>query len=161
VTGISRCRDGRDVKIGIDIGGVLYGGQGDDTVFSDNWFDTPLHEGAFETLTRLWGAGHELHIISKCGKLVEERSLLLLDRDGISDTSIIPRHRIHFVRKRHLKAPMAQALELDVFIDDIPEILDSMEMILPHRILHVSWELTNQALEDVFEMGRVFAASKR
>lgn len=137
------------MRIGIDIGGVLYGGQGDDTVFSDNWFDTPLHEGAIETLMKLWRDGHELHIISKCGKLVEERSLILLERDGISNTSILPLHRVHFVRKRNLKAPMAQALELQVFIDDIPDILDSMEMILPHRILHVSWELTNTHLERV------------
>lgn len=142
------------MKIGIDIGGVLYGGQGQDTVFSDDWFSTPVHEGAVDSLMKLWRDGHDVHIISKCGKLVEQRSLMLLERDGICTGPLVPKHRVHFVRKRHLKAPMAQALELDVFIDDLPEILDSMEMILPHRILHVSWEMTNTYLERVLASKR-------
>jgi hypothetical protein len=45
---------------------------------------------------------------------------------------------------------MAQALELDIFIDDRQDVLDHMVGIVPHLILFTSWEQTNAELERIF-----------
>lgn len=139
------------MKIGIDIGRVIIGGNGEDTFFSAKYLETPVVEGARESLEELWWQEHEVHLVSKCGENVEYKTMdWLLDREFIP-SSVIPTHRIHFVRKRHLKAPMAQALELDIFIDDRQDIIDSMEGIVEHRILFTSWEQTNKELQVIFD----------
>lgn len=137
-----------DMRIGIDIGNVIIGGGGEDTFFTEKFLDTPAMEDAWESVRGLWEAQHELHIISKCGKETERKSLIWLDVYGIS--GLIPVHRTHFVRKRELKAPMAQALELGIFIDDREDIIDSMQGIVKHPILFTSWEQTNAELERIF-----------
>jgi 5'(3')-deoxyribonucleotidase len=135
------------MRIGVDLGRVVIGGEGDDTIFSDDYLGTPEVEGAYKSVSKL-SKGHELHIISKCGPVVEEKSMDWLDAEGFFYL-ILP-HRANFVRKRHLKAPMAQALQLDIFIDDRQDVLDHMEGIVAHRILFTSWEQTNQELEKIF-----------
>lgn len=137
------------MRIGIDIGNVIIAGDGDDTnFFTDNWIETPENEGAWGSMLDLKRAGHELHIISKCGPFIEDRSLKWLDKHAFGYA--LPLHRTHFVRKRHLKAPMAQALELDIFIDDRKDIIDSMQGIVTYPILFESWEKTNNRLEEIF-----------
>jgi len=148
------------MKIGIDIGRVIIGGDGEDTFFSAKYLETPAVAGAKESLEELWWQEHEIHLVSKCGEKVEAKTMdWLIDKEFIP-SRVIPTHRIHFVRKRHLKAPMAQALELDIFIDDRQDVLDHMVEIVPHLILFTSWEQANTELELAFEMGRAFAASK-
>jgi hypothetical protein len=138
------------VRIGIDIGGVIIGGGGEDTsFFSDNYLKTPEIEDAFKSILQLRDLGHDLHIISKCGPVVEEKSLDWLNTYMYLE--LVKERNIHFVRKRHLKAPMAQALELDVFIDDRQDIIDSMHGIVKHPILFESWKKTMQ------ELGLIFA----
>lgn len=137
------------MKIGIDIGNVIIGGGGNDTqFFTDDYLSTPEVDGAWDALEDLDNAGHELHIVSKCGPEVERKSLLWLDMAGFFIP--VPQHRIHFVRRRTLKAPMAQALELDIFIDDRQDIVDSMDGIVKHPLLFLSWERTNRQLERIF-----------
>lgn len=140
------------MKIGIDIGNVIIGGGGEDTFFTEDFLKTPELENAFGSMLNLKSAGHEIHLISKCGESVENKSIKWLNMWGYF--YVVPQHKIHFVRKRPLKAPMAQALELDIFIDDREDIIDSMEGIVAHRILFRSWEQANRALE------RVFSAAK-
>lgn len=137
------------MKIGIDIGNVIIGGGGEDTFFTKRFLETPEVHGAWDSLDDLDMAKHELHIISKCGPEVEAKSLQWLDNEGFFLS--VPKHRTHFVRKRHLKAPMAQALELDIFIDDRQDIIDSMQGIVPHRILFTSWEQANKELQEIFD----------
>lgn len=137
------------MKIGIDIGNVIIAGGGTDTqFFTDSFLSTPEMEGAWKSIRTLQQESHELHVISKCGSVVEEKSLKWLKAYGF--TEIIRGHRLHFVRKRDLKAPMAQALELDIFIDDREDVLVHMEGIVKHRILFTSWEQTNAELERIF-----------
>jgi hypothetical protein len=137
------------MKIGIDIGNVIIGGGGDDTqFFTDDYLFTPEVQGAWESIAAL-RHNNELHIISKCGIIVEEKSLKWLDTQGFY-YSLKP-HRIHFVRKRELKAPMAQALQLDVFIDDREDIIETMQGVVKHPILFKSWADTNM------ELGLIFA----
>lgn len=138
------------MRIGIDIGNVIIGGDGEDTFFSDNYLETPEVMGAKESLEELWWQDHELHLVSKCGEKVENKTMGWLVVKEFIPSCVIPIHRIHFVRKRHLKAPMAQALELDIFIDDREDVLSHMEGIVAHRILFTSWEQTNQELEKIF-----------
>jgi hypothetical protein len=135
------------MRIGIDIGNVIIGGGGEDTFFTDDYLKTPEVEGAWEALTAL-SADHELHIISKCGLTVEKKSLTWLDFEGFR--YCFPDHRVYFVRRRELKAPMAQALELDIFVDDREDIIESMQGIVKHPILFTSWEQTNAELERIF-----------
>jgi len=137
------------MNIGIDIGRVIIGGNGEDTFFTDMFFDTPEVENAYGSMLNLKNAGHEIHLVSKCGTSVEDKSIKWLNLWGYF--YIVPSHRAHFVRKRHLKAPMAQALELDIFIDDRQDIIDSMEGIVEHRILFTSWEQTNKELQEIFD----------
>lgn len=137
------------MRIGIDIGNVIIGGGGEDTFFTKDYLRTPEVEDAWTSVAGLRKAGHELHIISKCGPVVEGKSLHWLDAHGFYLN--FHQHRIHFVRKRHLKAPMAYALELDIFIDDREDIYDSMMNMVKHRILFTSWEQTNKELQEIFE----------
>lgn len=136
------------MRIGIDIGNVIIAGGGKDTqFFTENFLETPEMPGAYEAIRALNLAGHELHIVSKCGPVVEEKSLKWLNE--ASFLNLIPLHRIHFVRKRPLKAPMAEALELDIFIDDMQDVIESMGGIVRYRILHTSWEQTLEKLEEI------------
>lgn len=137
------------MKIGIDIGNVIIGGNGEDTFFTEDFLNTSEVAGAFYSIGKLKDYGHEIHIISKCGPFVEYKSMIWLSTKAYF-MSILKEHRVHFVRKRHLKAPMALALELDIFIDDRQDIIDSVEGIVAHPILFRSWEQTNRALERVF-----------
>ena len=68
------------MKIGIDIGNVIIGGQGVDTFFSDHYLETPEVDGAWQAVHTLEKAGHEIHIISKCGPITEEKSMAWLNR---------------------------------------------------------------------------------
>lgn len=136
------------MKIGIDIGNVIIGGEGADTqFFTEDYLETPEVEGAWKAVAKL-SKTHEIHIVSKCGPTTEEKSMDWLDAEGYF--YYVQPHRAHFVRKRHLKAPMAQALELDIFIDDREDVLVPMEGIVKHRILFTSWEQTNKELEEIF-----------
>lgn len=138
------------MKIGIDIGRVIIGGEGEDTIFNEeNYLLSPEVPGAYRAVSKLAKQRHELHIISKCGEVVEERSMDWLDAEGFF-YHILP-HRVHFVRKRHLKSPMALALELDIFIDDRLDIIDSMEQTVKNRILFIDWEHANRELEKIFD----------
>lgn len=138
------------MRIGIDIGGVIIGGGGDDTqFFGDDFWNTPELPGARQAIYELHRAKHEIHLISKCGPKIENRSIIWLGTFGYIP-SPIRQHHIHFVRKRELKAPMAQALELDIFIDDRQDVLDHMVGTVPHLILFTSWDQTNEELEKIF-----------
>lgn len=140
------------MRIGIDIGNVIIGGNGEDTFFTQDFLETPEVDGAWHSLVQLKKRG-ELHVISKCGPITEAKSLEWLDVNGFFYSLV--RHRIHFVRKRHLKAPMCQALELDIFIDDRQDIIDSLIGVVKYPILFTSWKETNQRLEEIFEQASI------
>lgn len=141
------------MRIGIDIGNVIIGGGGDDTqFFGDDWWSTPEVEGAFRSIMALANE-HEVHLVSKCGKKTEQRSILWLEAEGLIP-AWVSAHRVHFVRKRGLKAPMAIALELDIFIDDRQDVLDWMVGLVPNLILFTSWEQTNKELQEIFEAAK-------
>lgn len=137
------------MKIGIDFGNVICGGGGEDTsFFSDNYLRTPELAGAWTSIAALRNAGHELHIVSKCYPTVEAKTVKWVDVHGFYLN--FKQHRVHIVRKRELKAPMCKALELDIFIDDRQDIINSLHGVVEHPILFTSWEQTNAELEEIF-----------
>lgn len=135
------------MKIGIDIGNVIIDGNGEDTIFSEDYLGTPAVVGAIEAITELSRANHEIHLVSKCGEEVELRSVEWLNYYKFY--YLVETHRMHFVRKRRLKAPMAEALELEVFIDDREDIIKSMQGVVKHPILFISWEQTMEELTNI------------
>ena len=137
------------MRIGIDIGNVIIGGGGDDTMFTDQYLQTPEVEDARESVQALVDQGHEIHIVSKCGKTTQQKSQEWLEWHMY--WRIVSPYNTHFVRNRELKAPMAQALRLDVFIDDRQDVLDPMEGTVKHPILFTSWEQTNKELAKILD----------
>lgn len=137
------------MKIGIDIGKVIIGGNpGDDTTFfTDQFLDTPEVTGAYKSVAAL-RKKHEVHFVSKCGLNIELKTVDWLNEYGYAS---MLEGRTHFVRRRELKAPMAEALQLDIFIDDRIEILQCMEGIVEHRIQFSSWEQVNAELAEILK----------
>jgi hypothetical protein len=138
------------MKIGIDIGNVIIGGDGEDTFFSDNFLETPEVRDAFKSIREIIEAGNEVFLISKCGAIVQSKTLQWLKfyefsgRTGFTDTP-------YFVYHRMDKAPVARALDLLVFIDDRMDVLDSMGRVR-YPLLFTSWEET---MKDLRELGFV------
>lgn len=134
------------MKIGIDIGRVIIGGGSEDTsFFKDDFLSTPEIENAWGSVSDLVRMENEVHFVSKCGPIIEERSIRWLENHYYFNR--VPQHRVHFVRKRNLKAPMALALELDIFIDDREDIISSMKGIVYLPILFKSWGETMEQIE--------------
>ena len=138
------------MRIGIDFGNVICGGGGDDTqFFGDNWQQTPEVAGAYDSIKGLKLMNHEIHIISKCGTATEFKSVYWLTQKGFVPFAVMER-RLNFVRKRELKAPLCQALQIEIFIDDRQDIIDSLEGVVRYPILFQSWEQVNDELEKIF-----------
>lgn len=136
------------MRIGIDIGRVIIGGDGEDTFFSDKFLDTPAVHGSFKAIEDL-NRNHDIYLISKCGEMVEIKTDYWLADKWFYYFTGVSRAKTYFVRHRMDKAPVARALGLDVFIDDRQDIIDSMEGIVDTRILFTSWEQTLRDLEGV------------
>lgn len=115
-------------RLGVDIGGVLIDRVDDDadtSFFGDNYLRTAAVPGAFDAIRRLSADrfGGRIHLVSKCGPRVEQKSRdWLTHRDFFGMTGIDPEH-LHFCRERQEKAPICETLGLTHFIDDRLEVL--------------------------------------
>jgi hypothetical protein len=136
---------GEALKIGIDIGNVIIGGDGEDTFFTEKFLDTPQVDGAFHSIKAIVDAGHAVYLISKCGTEVQAKTWDWLDHFKFFEKTGVSASKVYFVHHRMDKQPVAKALSLDVFIDDRRDILQSMALML-YPILFESWETTNQSL---------------
>lgn len=130
----------QEPRLGVDIGRVLIHGDGPDTSFvggtDDDALRTPPLPGALESLARLVELFEgRVWLVSKCGKRVEQRSRAwLAHHDAYARTGLAP-ERVLFCRDRADKAPLAQKLGLQLFVDDRVDILCSMEGLVAHRFL--------------------------
>ncbi len=114
--------------LGIDIGGVIIdktNDQTDTSFFSDNFLKTTASPHVFEVLATLVERrfGHNTHIVSKCGRKVQEKSLLWLAHHDFYRRTGIPEGNVHFCRERSEKAPICEKLGVTHFIDDKLEVL--------------------------------------
>lgn len=139
------------VRIGIDIGKVIIGGASelpDTSFFSDNFLATPPVSEAFESI-QLLANTFDIWLISKCGQKIQERSLVWLESYEFFESTGVKPEQVVFCRQRKEKAPIAQSLELRVFIDDRVDIISSMEGMVEHPILFTSWAETLEIIKTI------------
>jgi hypothetical protein len=124
--------------LGVDIGGVLIQRAADDdtSFFGARPMDTPAVAGAFEALAQL-AAGpfaYRVHLISKAGPSVTERTLAWLAHQEFSAVTGIAPAQVHFVRHRADKAPVCKKLGVTHFVDDRLSVLNLLPDVA-HRYL--------------------------
>lgn len=115
------------MKLGIDIGGVIIAPGHDRSVdtsfFGYNFLNSPAVEGAFDTIAKLNELFDEVHLVSKCGPKVQNKTSLWLKHNAFfGRTGVLPSN-VHFCLERKDKAEIALRLGLSAFIDDRVEIL--------------------------------------
>jgi hypothetical protein len=125
--------------LGVDIGGVLIQRAADDddtSFFGARPMDTPPVAGAFEALAEL-AAGpfaYRVHLVSKAGPSVTERTLAWLAHQEFSSVTGIAPAQVHFVRHRADKAPICAKLGVTHFVDDRLSVLNLLPDVA-HRYL--------------------------
>jgi len=117
--------------IGVDIGGVIIDRVNDGTdtsFFSDNYLQTTAVPGVFDALRQLVENrfGDRVHLVSKCGQNVQDKTLHWLDYHRFYDLTGIGRERVHFCRERHEKAGICEKLGITHFVDDRLEVLGNL-----------------------------------
>ena len=91
----------------------------------------PQISGAFDALSRIASSGHNIRIISR-RNISGAQALQWLDAHGF--TSLIPIERIHFVRTYEEKEQICRKYDIELHIDDSPEVFDCLST-PAHRIL--------------------------
>ena len=118
------------MRIGIDIGGVIIAQDIDepDLFFTDNFLRAKSFPNCFETIKQfVTSYGKEnVFIISKCGIVVQKKSMEWLESQSFFSVTGFDRENIHFCFARHEKASIANHLDLNVFIDDRYTVLKYM-----------------------------------
>lgn len=87
--------------------------------------------GARQVLQRLLGEGHAVSIISRRGRGKAQALAWLADRGF---TKFLPESQIHFVDTNEEKEILCKKFNIDLHIDDLPEILEILKT-PKHRIL--------------------------
>lgn len=124
--------------IGVDIGGVIIsrGSDHDDTsFFGDNYLRTPAVDAAIGTLRKLSDAGFVIHLVSKCGKRTEAKTLEWLRHHDFYRRARVEEANVHFCRKREEKAAICQTIGAQLFVDDRLEVLSYLVPFVPHLYL--------------------------
>jgi hypothetical protein len=117
--------------LGVDIGGVIIDRVNDGTdtsFFSENYLQTTAVPEAFSTLKNLGEKrfGKNVHLVSKCGRKVSEKTLKWLAHHSFYDLTGIRQGRVHFCRERHEKAGICEKLGITHFVDDRLEVLGNL-----------------------------------
>ncbi|MEL6529244.1 MAG: hypothetical protein AAGK01_11845 [Pseudomonadota bacterium] len=146
-------------RIGIDIGGVIIKPaetEGDTSFFTNDYLETPMFEGAAETIRRLREErfGDEMYIVSKCGPRVQQKSLDWLEHHDFYTRTGLRRENVHFCRKRPEKAPICERLGISVFIDDRLDVLSHMTNVETLIQFCGSQRARNSQRDDRFEYQR-------
>lgn len=125
-------RDSAGPALGVDIGKVIADEDAVEgiSLLTEYWELTPFTAGAVEALSQLntdGGFAGQVHLISKAGPKVQQRTRDWLQLSGFHDTTQIPADRLHFVRDHHEKAPVARRLGVTHFVDDRIAVLTHMD----------------------------------
>jgi hypothetical protein len=122
--------------LGIDVGGVIIGGDGEDTsFFSDNYLQTPQLENAIEVIARVRPRFDNTFIISKCGPKVESKTMAWMRHHDFHNRTEIGETAFHFCRKRPEKVGIAKKLGVTHYIDNRMDIINSMIGTVPNLFL--------------------------
>lgn len=139
------------MRIGIDVGGVVIGGPGKDTqFFSEDFLITSPVPGALDSITLL-AQEHEIFFISKAYPNTALKTRRWFNFHGAFCNMNVDPDRLIFCRERSEKAPIALLLELDVFIDDRRDIVQSMQHEGVDTILFTDWKSTTNQLGTIKE----------
>tara|TARA_B100001093_G_scaffold509630_1_gene574026 strand:- start:1145 stop:1543 length:399 start_codon:yes stop_codon:yes gene_type:complete len=106
--------------IAFDLGGVLFEANNDTNIFSENYIQTPIDAYILSVIRHLsQDKYNKLIIISKAFPNNARKSKELLKIHGIDDyfNSII------FCERREDKAKIAEAMRVNIMIDDTEEVL--------------------------------------
>ena len=129
-------------RIGVDIGRVLIGSDSDEpgraggaSMFGPDFLQAPPVPDALLSLATLVRTTNAVHLISKCGPRLQQHTEQWLDAYAVYGSTGLPRHNLHFVRKRSEKGPVASRLGLDTFVDDRLDVLIAMPPTVHTRIL--------------------------
>lgn len=125
--------------LGIDIGGVIIDriNDGTDTsFFGQSFLRTTAVPEAFETIQKLVDRrfGERVHLISKCGPAIQDKTQLWLAHSDFFGRTGIPSEHLHFCLKRSEKAGICERLGITHFIDDKLEVLSYLRTV-PNRYL--------------------------
>ncbi len=118
--------------IGIDIGGVIISRSNDNTdtsFFGNNFLKTPAVDGAFDSIAKLAKAGLEVHLVSKCGANVEQKTRLWLAHHEFYQFTKVYESNVHFCRERKDKAEICRKLGVTHFVDDRLEVLSYLDSV--------------------------------
>ena len=106
--------------IAFDLGGVIFQSSNDTNIFSDNYLDTTIQPEMFQILEELSkNKYHKLIIISKAfpNNAKKSKEILKMYRLDEYFNSII------FCEKNEDKAKIAEAMRVEIMIDDKEEVL--------------------------------------
>ncbi len=125
--------------LGVDFGGVIsdrVADNSDTSFFADRFLETPIVDGAFDALLRLSAGPFEgrVHIISKAGPKIQERTRLWMRHHQFTDRTGVPEANVHFCRERRDKAPICKRLAVTHFVDDRLDVLSYLKTV-PVRLL--------------------------
>lgn len=128
-------------RIGLDVGGVIIDSirndKTDTSFFTDNFMATSPVPGMYEAVQELVSrvGANNLFIISKCGKVISNKTRLWLRGNGFYNFTGFNPANLFFCQTREGKAPIARTLGLTDFVDDHADVLRHMEQIVPRRYL--------------------------
>ena len=135
----NKMSNGKQVKIGIDIGGVIiakYNMGQDTSFFSENYLHSKAVSGAFETikyLTNIFGP-ENIYLISKCGNKLKEKTLEWFDYNNFYKITGFLERNIYFCYDRDSKIQICENLKITHFIDDRDDILWRMMGIVDYLL---------------------------
>ena len=121
----------REPRLGVDIGKVIINGPahpgGGDTAFfhgdEATMLATPEMDGSLAAIGRLREIfGGRVWLVSKCGPVVQAKTLRWLDAHGFYRRTGMPRDYVRFCRTRPDKRGHCVDLALTHFVDDHPEV---------------------------------------
>lgn len=109
----------------------------DTSFFGRNYLATTAVPHAFRVLAKLVEKrfGERLHLVSKCGPAVKEKTLKWLAHHKFHEQTGVPAANLHFCLERHEKADICGRLKVTHFIDDRLEVLGYLAGLVPHLYL--------------------------
>jgi hypothetical protein len=126
--------------LGIDIGRVILDRRNkktDPSFFEENYLQSTPHPDTFDQIRNLQMKyfKHDVHLISKCSRKIQDRTLSWLAHHNFCTITGIHRSQVHFCRAHPQKVEVCKKLGITHFIDDRLEILSYLIGLVPHLYL--------------------------
>ena len=126
------------IRFASDIGGVIIAksapseneaDQQEDTMFSSNYLNSAQEKDAFDTLRQITSSigSENVFLISKCGELVQQKTLEWLNHTKFYEKTNIPVSNVKFCKERSQKAAIIANLGVTHFVDDRLDVLSHID----------------------------------